>query len=134
MLLVACSTDQETPAPPASEVEADQTVVEDDAQTTSAPPADDAVPQVIESSLLIDELDELVERTGLSCEGAEGNTSETHSTRMCERVLVAVFTDVSPMDGYVDGYLQRGNSVVVGANWFVTGKPALIEPLVETLG
>lgn len=48
-------------------------------------------------------------------------------------MLFAYFTDTDAMDGYLTGYLDKGNDVVLGDAWFVTGRPAVIEPLVATL-
>lgn len=142
-VLAACSAESEEPVRSVEEASAtdggstdNETRSEDAAESSSFPGS--AVPRVIESDLRAENLEALIglgEEAGLDCSGESGDgEATTHTGRLCGgNVLVAYFFDVDAMDGYVTLYVDRGNHVVRGDNWFVTGKPAVIDPLIPIL-
>lgn len=140
-VLAACSTEGDEPAPPVEAASAEEAAGDDSESSGDASGstgvAGDSVPRVIESDLKADSLGALVrlaEDAGLDCRDASApSEAKTHTARACSGALFAYFTDVDAMDGYVTGYVDKGNHVVLGDNWFVTGKPGAIEPLVATL-
>lgn len=142
--LAACSAESDEPAPPAEPATSADQDAADTSEATRGGPSDssestgDSVPRVIESDLEAESLDALVRLAGdagLDCsESSTAGEATSHDARLCGgNVLFSYFTDVEAMDGYVTGYVERGNHVVLGDTWFVTGRPAVINPLIATL-
>ncbi|GAA4868583.1 hypothetical protein GCM10025788_02210 [Serinicoccus chungangensis] len=78
----------------------------------------------------VEALFEAATEGGLECEEVEETTAETHDVWVCDsQVLLAYFSDSGPMDGYVEGYLEKGQDVIRGDAWFIAGRPERIEAL-----
>lgn len=72
----------------------------------------------------------IAEEAGLECQEVQETTADTHEVRVCDsEVLVAYFTDTEPLEGYVKGYLDKGQDVITGDSWFIAGRPERIEQL-----
>lgn len=105
----------------------------EDIVTPGADPADDAVASPVEpgsiedsSPVQIDSLDELsamAEDSGLVCDESEAAGSEAHQVSVCDgEVLIAYFSSVDRMGGYIERYAESGQDVIHGEDWFVTGR------------
>lgn len=81
----------------------------------------------------IDALFETATEGGLECKGVEKTSAQTHEVWVCDSVLLlAHFSDSAPLEGYVEGYLEKGQDVIRGESWFIAGRPERVESLAAT--